>query len=715
MNARATQRAVIAPTLLWLIVAMSHAGLASPLPLNLAPAAPFPLVLAVAVSTEFVAPGVTYGEYRVSTSSGPLQVHVVSLDPHIESVRLNAAIASDRLISSGETVSSMAVRTGAVAGINADYFDINNTYQPLGIVVRDGTLIRTPSKRMTLSITRRHTVRFTAYRFSATAQIGDIPVQLTGINEFPPQGGASLLTPAFGTLPSANGVSLAHLTPLSSVNPFGRYRITSVEQDATSDTAAYALALGPAAQEVVGTPNLGDVVTISSAVDPTLDDVIAAVGGGPLLLHEGRYYDDPDAPALDERNTRIPASGAATQNDGTVLLFEVDGRQPLDSVGVTRPEFASLMRAFGATEGMSFDGGGSATLVTRRLGEGAASVRNVPSDGSERPVGDGLFVYSQAPLGPPSRLVVRPPIVRMLPGAAVVLRSSLTDAAGHALSAQRSPPNVRAFPGSLGNLSSQGVFIAGKPQQGLLRVRRSRMTTDVPVHILQSIVQLMITPARPNPQPHASIQFVARAFDRSGFPVVLPPHLPWHATSGIIDSNGVFEGSAGNSLVSVMAAGAQGRVLVPIGRHEVPLAMGTRWTFAGIPAGSSGALEFGTRCADCIELVYDFSGSERAAYMNGTLMLPNNAVGLSIDVFGNASEAALRAALLNGINERVPLTIAQSVNWQGWHRREVLFPAAAIPPLRLHSLYVLRTLGGTAIHTQGSLVFRDVRVLVAGK
>ncbi|MDQ6933173.1 MAG: phosphodiester glycosidase family protein [Candidatus Eremiobacteraeota bacterium] len=713
MNA-ALRRALTGATL-WSIAATSGTSVASSLPFNLAPPAPFPLVFAVAANTEFVAPGVTYGEYRISTSSGPVQVHVISVDPHIESIRLNPVIASDRLISNGETVSSMALRTGAVAGINADYFDINNTYQPLGIVVRDGSLVRTPSKRVTLSVTRRRTVRFSAYRFYATAQINDIPIQLTAVNEFPPQGGASLLTPAFGTLPSVNGVLLLHLTALGSVNPFGRYRIATVEQSTSSDAAGYALALGPAAQEIVGTPDSGDVVTISSAVDPALDDVVAAVGGGPLLLHDGKYYDDPDAPAPDERNTRIPASGAATQNDGTVLLFEVDGRQPLDSIGVTRPEFASLMRAFDATEGMAFDGGGSSTLVTRRLGEPASSVRNVPSDGTERAVGDGLFVYSQAPRGPASRLVVRPAIVRMLPGASVTLRSSLTDAAGHALSAQGTPAHVRALPASLGNFSSQGVFTAGKPQWGALRVQHGRITTDVPVHIFQYIAQLMITPARPNPQPHASIQFTARAFDRSGFPVILPAHLPWHATSGTIDSSGVFEGSAGNSLVSVTAAAAQAHVVVPVGRHEVPLAIGTRWIFASIPAGSNGALEFGTRCADCIELLYDFTGSERAAYMNGTLMLPDNAVGLSIDVLGNASGAALRAAFTNSINERIPLTIAQSVNWQGWRRREVLFPAAAAPPLRLHSLYVLPKLGGASIHTQGSLAFRDVRVLVAGK
>ena len=74
-------------------------------------------------------------------------IHVVAIDTHDPTVRLETAVARDHMISSGETVSSMAVRTGAVAGVNADYFDIGNTNQPLNVVVRDGALLRTPSKR----------------------------------------------------------------------------------------------------------------------------------------------------------------------------------------------------------------------------------------------------------------------------------------------------------------------------------------------------------------------------------------------------------------------------------------------------------------------------------------------------------------------------------------------------------------------------------------
>ena len=127
----------------------------------------------------------------------------------------------------------------------------------------------------------------------------------------------------------------------------------------------------------------------------------------------------------------MPCSGAAIAPDGRLFLVEVDGRQPELSVGVTRREFSALMRSLGATEGLLFDGGGSSTIVVRRLGDTVADVVNSPSDGKERPVADGLFVYSSAPAGPAVRLVARPSIVRAIGGAQVSMRVAAVDAAYH--------------------------------------------------------------------------------------------------------------------------------------------------------------------------------------------------------------------------------------------------------------------------------------------
>ncbi len=183
---------------------------------------------------------------------------------------------------------------------------------------------------------------------------------------------------------------------------FGRYRVSRVSNADQTLAPEYALALGPAALATMHAPQPGDIMTLTD--NSALDRFWAVIGGGPLLVHDGRPFSDPNPPAASETNVRFPVSGALIRFDGTLLLVEVDGRS-LDSVGLTRPQLAALMMAFGARDGLAFDSGGSATIVVRRLGDRAATLQNVPSDGMERPIADGLFLYSDAAQGPPARLV----------------------------------------------------------------------------------------------------------------------------------------------------------------------------------------------------------------------------------------------------------------------------------------------------------------------
>ncbi len=178
--------------------------------------------------------------------------------------------------------------------------------------------------------------------------------------------------------------------------------------------------------------------TPDNKTDPPLDGVVTAVGGGPLLIANGQAVADPNAPAPEEAGLRFPVAGIATEADGTLLLIAVDGRLPRFSIGLTRAELGALMLALGARDGMATDSGGSATLVARVLGERLPRVLNTPSDGIERPVGDGLFIYSSANNGPAAMLVYRPSAIRALPNVTVTLRGTLTDAGGDIRSTIRS-------------------------------------------------------------------------------------------------------------------------------------------------------------------------------------------------------------------------------------------------------------------------------------
>lgn len=71
-----------------------------------------------------------------------------------------------------------------------------------------------------------------------------------------------------------------------------------------------------------------------------------------------------------------------------VFLVAVDGRQTF-SVGMTFQEMADFMLSIGATDAVNLDGGGSTTMVVD------GTVRNSPSDGSQRAVGNAVLLVKQ--------------------------------------------------------------------------------------------------------------------------------------------------------------------------------------------------------------------------------------------------------------------------------------------------------------------------------
>lgn len=63
--------------------------------------------------------------------------------------------------------------------------------------------------------------------------------------------------------------------------------------------------------------------------------------------------------------------------------------------GLTVAEVAEVLDTVGADAGVNLDGGGSSTLVTRDPVTGAPVVRNHPTGGAERPVPEGIGLFSR--------------------------------------------------------------------------------------------------------------------------------------------------------------------------------------------------------------------------------------------------------------------------------------------------------------------------------
>jgi flagellar hook assembly protein FlgD len=157
-------------------------------------------------------------------------------------------------------------------------------------------------------------------------------------------------------------------------------------------------ARGSAAAKLAAEAPVGTTVTVRFALNPTWDGVVNALGGGPVIVANGkpifRANEGFDQSQLSPRN---PRTAVGQRADGRLLLVAVDGRQPGYSVGMSNFELALAMMQLGAVTASALDAGGSTTMAFD------GQLLNRPSDpGGERAVAESLVIAYTGVYAPPA-------------------------------------------------------------------------------------------------------------------------------------------------------------------------------------------------------------------------------------------------------------------------------------------------------------------------
>jgi hypothetical protein len=220
---------------------------------------------------------ITHGvqEYteNYQTVGGAQNAQIMNVDLTDPNVRFGMVEAGDKLVDpSDEVISSMANRTGAVAGVNADEFAINTTGQPMGMVVQDGTLEASPVADWPaeVEVLNNGQFEFTTETFTGTADdtTSDSSETLAGINRID-QTGLVAATSYLGAAPIANSVvataTVADGTlTITSVTS----GVTELPQLAAGQEDLFAAKSSTAAKWLTGSVHVGDTVTLTDSVAP---------------------------------------------------------------------------------------------------------------------------------------------------------------------------------------------------------------------------------------------------------------------------------------------------------------------------------------------------------------------------------------------------------------------------------------------------------------
>lgn len=346
-----------------------------------------------------LAPGVTYQTITYQTSNGPIRIYETWVNLTEPGVGVRTVMSHDRLESErNETLLEMGKRKGALAGINGDFFESGASGMAVNMTIDQGKLLHHPTRAAVFGVDSTNRVTLGKFGFSGlvTAAKGQTyPLDVLNGHPVSYPHALILLTPELGHWEMASDATVLTLLSVGG----NKYQVGAIERrknvvEAPYQGAVKLLAQGRSVSFVDRYIQVGDVIEVAYGTVPSSNHLQYAIGGGPIWIKDGQAFSDPNPPAPVSSTRRDPQTGVAVTADGNhLLMVVVDGRSN-GSIGLTQAQMANYLAVRGATDAMLFDGGGSTEMVVRLPGQEIGIV-NRPSDGAERRIANGLFVFYQ--------------------------------------------------------------------------------------------------------------------------------------------------------------------------------------------------------------------------------------------------------------------------------------------------------------------------------
>lgn len=354
---------------------------------------------------------VAYSKSVRFTSGGPVVLHVIKAPPPGGLYFLRPVLGAATVLGR-ERVTSVQRRLArrvTTAGVNGDFS--NYAGRPSGIFLRDGVLQSRPlSRRSSLGIAFDGTLLVDRLRYRGFWQAAGFERRpARELNRPLEEAGVAIYTDVYGgATPRARDRVDAVVRRVRPLLPGGLRtgRVVAKRWGGGSlvpQGGAVLQGRGSWRGILGREAKVGERVTLEPVVEGLWPDVADAVGGGPVLVRNGKVVWSPDEDFTDSQlHSRHPRTAVGQRADGRLLLVVADGRST-SSAGLRTWELALEMLRLGAVTAMGLDGGGSSTMAFD------GRVLNSPSDGAERPVGNSLLVFYYGAYAPrPARPVVSP-------------------------------------------------------------------------------------------------------------------------------------------------------------------------------------------------------------------------------------------------------------------------------------------------------------------
>jgi len=713
---------------------------------------------ATRLGEEIVTSGAKLVKYRYTTTRSGKQVNVladvVEVDLSNPYVQLDVMTGKGGQLTTRQTVEGMAKETGAVAGVNGDFFATGGQGVPMGAAVSKGTLVTSPAQltgMFAFGVKNDNTPVIDRYGFSGTVLAEDgSTFPLAGINQesytTEPEKAYSHVNKMFiytsawksedrpkgsGTTPTEvlvqGGVvqQISYQSAIPGPVPADGYILRA--HGLAADYISAHLAVG---QRVETTYQL---VSQTSGQEINPSDFKMLIGGHTLLVDQGKASSFTRSTTSISGGSSVARTAVGYSKDGK-KAYIITAQKNSDSPGMTLKELQSFMTSIGVWKGLNLDGGGSTTMVTRPLAETEAELTFTTSNGSagQRAVANGLGVYTIAPQGTLKGLRVS--------GASTLLIGQTVSFTLKGYDTYYNPIDTSGiqatWKSSNGNVAWTGSGFKGvKAGTAKITAVSGEAKSSMDVTVLGGSDLDGLTPVTTFAplEAGATVSVPVTAKLKNGRTVEVPNEAVKWVFSGM-------KASVQNGVLTVQSINNGAKVAYATPKYDgfsgTPIVLSSSeeqvWesfenvsypvSFTGLPAEAKGSAAIvqgtGERSnSKVLQLDYDLTGGTGNkfgyAQINGTAgkAIPEGATAMAIDVLGDSSLNWLRAEFAGADGKSVYVDLARPLDFTGWKTLTIDLTASGLKhPAKLKRLYVVNLEDGQDERAlTGSVSFDNIR------
>ncbi|WP_313339065.1 phosphodiester glycosidase family protein [Sedimentibacter sp.] len=650
--------------------------------------------------------GVTHESIERYTSIGWININVIRADLTDKYTKVEP-INNENGVSNRASLSAMIKSSGAIAGVNGDFFYMGDPTYTYGALIKEGNLITSPLPYSygypTVSRLLNGDLNISVWNPKITLYAADstafdiIVLNKTSSLEW----GPTILTTDWNkTSPGFQNKDIVEVVVENNI-------VTEVRKNQPSvvipDNGYIVASSNAATMEHLQNSFIpGQPVSLDIELDFSPDQVDWSYGALNYLVKDGQLND-----VSSEVLGAHPRTAIGFNRDNTeMIMVTIDGRNK-DYTGVKQTELAEIMMGLGAYNAVNMDGGGSTTMGVDFLKNSNITVVNIPSDGRERKVASGVGVFNTSPESE------KVDIIEIIPEHESIFNNTETNLNLKFYNEYFTPLEVKpadikytVYPEGAGKIVNN-VFFPEKPGKAVITASADGAVGEVQINILDTPVALkfneeILVMGFEEKYEMGSVLGV----DKDGNSAYIPSKYLSYSYRNKVGKveNGIFTSGDVSNIGAITASfeGAVKHIIVKVGYRYKTLNRFEDLNDLKLnlyPEGSKGNIsitgDFVKEGSNAIKLDYDFTNmtDQSIAFIEfgknqEGIKLEDKPKAIGMWVYGDGKNHWLRTRITDAYNNQIKLTFADEVDWTGWKWVEAHIPEGTTYPVTLNNIYL---------------------------